>query len=119
MPNAKIYDPSKPPKARKQSRETAAKHIGGLLKRVEDWDCTSLPEDEALRVAHRALKAETITSRQHTALLAALRVGQAFHGPFRNMQDWQVAGEKPLTAEEIDDLCQKINGIDIWVGVRE
>lgn len=106
---------------RTQSRATAAKHIGGLLKRVEDWDCTSLSEDEALRVAHRALRAETITSRQHTAVMAALRLclSGMFNDAFTGMHQWEDAGQRPLNADELYELCEKLNGSDMWLGVRE
>jgi hypothetical protein len=36
---------------RTQSPATIVKHLRTVLKRAENWDCTSIPEDNALRVA--------------------------------------------------------------------
>lgn len=52
-----------------------------------------------------------LTKRQLAGILAALRVCQhsIANDSFKGMPHWEGVG-KPLTADEIDTLCERING---------
>ena len=56
---------------------------------------------------------QEMSGRELTAVLAALRLAQhgMFNDAFRNMPHWDDDEQDPLSADEIDDLCERLNEV--------
>ena len=102
-----------------QSNRTIIRHLKAVLKRAEDWDCTSIPEDNAIRTAIDRLRVDPFDESELATVLAALRL---FQKHFDNCDGDSIAAEwpdhftradgtllPPLGTDDIDTLCERIN----------